>query len=511
MYISAEHRTRLFHHLKIAVIVLLCLVAGMLLVLAARWPFTRQATIDSLEQVAASDVHISGFQKRFFPHPGYVAEDVIFTRGSDSGTPPIVKIGKITCRATWFALITFTHRINRMELNGVQVQIPAHVPPPVRKHAQATIKTTVTELDANGAMLEIAPRHEGGHPLQFAFPELTVTNLARDKAVTFRALIRNPTPPGDLSVSGSFGPLPLRKVDQARISGSFSFRHADLSVYKAISGVLAADGRFNGMLSRAEVVGHAEVPNFELTSTGHSQGISLEYDAVVNGIKGDVAIRSAGAHFLRTTLQAHGSVTGKPGKTVSLDFDSAQAHVEDLLHMFAKANPPSLDGNITLRAHVVLPPTHEPFLQRVRLDGDFSIPAAEFTNATTQQKVDGLSARASGDKKKTDDPSRLRAIPSHFEAEVDLRHEIAVLPKAVFVVPGAVARLSGTYNLSTQAVNFRGKLAMRASLSRAAGGVKSLLLIPLDPFFKKNGAGAVLPVSITGTYSHPAFKVSLRR
>jgi hypothetical protein len=51
---------------------------------------------------------------------------------------------------------------------------------------------------------------------------------------------------------------------------------------------------------------------------------------------------------------------------------------------------------------------------------------------------------------------------------------------------------------------------MDASLSKAASGVKSLLLIPLDPFFKKRGAGAVVPVRVMGTYSHPRFKASLR-
>jgi hypothetical protein len=78
-------------------------------------------------------------------------------------------------------------------------------------------------------------------------------------------------------------------------------------------------------------------------------------------------------------------------------------------------------------------------------------------------------------------------------------------------VPGAVARGGGTYDLTTEAIDLRGQLSMRASLSKAAAGFKSVLLIPLDPFFKKNGAGAVLPVRISGTYSHPVFKVSLTR
>jgi hypothetical protein len=52
---------------------------------------------------------------------------------------------------------------------------------------------------------------------------------------------------------------------------------------------------------------------------------------------------------------------------------------------------------------------------------------------------------------------------------------------------------------------------MRATLSKAAGGIKSVILMPLDPFFKKNGAGAIVPVRITGTYSHPVFKALLTK
>ena len=71
---------------------------------------------------------------------------------------------------------------------------------------------------------------------------------------------------------------------------------------------------------------------------------------------------------------------------------------------------------------------------------------------------------------------------------------------------GCAASLS-----QTEAIDLRGKLAMRATLSKAAGGIKSVFLLPLDPFFKKGFSGAVLPVRMTGTYSHPVFKVSLRQ
>ena len=38
---------------------------------------------------------------------------------------------------------------------------------------------------------------------------------------------------------------------------------------------------------------------------------------------------------------------------------------------------------------------------------------------------------------------------------------------------------------------------------------KSLLLKPVDPFFKKDGAGAVIPVQVSGTRSAPKFGLDL--
>jgi hypothetical protein len=39
---------------------------------------------------------------------------------------------------------------------------------------------------------------------------------------------------------------------------------------------------------------------------------------------------------------------------------------------------------------------------------------------------------------------------------------------------------------------------------------KSILLKSVDPFFKKNGAGAEIPVKISGTKSAPKFGLDLR-
>jgi hypothetical protein len=211
------------------------------------------------------------------------------------------------------------------------------------------------------------------------------------------------------------------------------------------------------------------------------------------------------------SLGSLASEAGRQGKTLSLDLNSREARIQDLLRLFVKADPPPLNGPIIFRAHVVLPPGKEPFLKRVRLEGDFGIMDAQFTRPRTQGKVEELSERARGKKKNEEEEEDPEHTVSNLKGHVILRDGTAIFSNASFSVPGAFARMQGTYNLITQRINLYGTLAMQASLSKAAGGIKSILLKPLDPFFRKGHAGAVIPVQITGTYSHPSFHVSLTK
>ena len=51
---------------------------------------------------------------------------------------------------------------------------------------------------------------------------------------------------------------------------------------------------------------------------------------------------------------------------------------------------------------------------------------------------------------------------------------------------------------------------MQATLSQVAGGgVKGFFLKAFDPFFKKPGAGMVLPIKISGTRKEPKFGLDM--
>src|SRR5262249_31800950 len=67
----------------------------------------------------------------------------------------------------------------------------------------------------------------------------------------------------------------------------------------------------------------------------------------------------------------------------------------------------------------------------------------------------------------------------------------------------------GNYRLDGEQFDFRGHARFDVKLSHMVLGWESFFLKPVDPFFSKNGAGADLPVRITGTKSETHFSLDL--
>jgi hypothetical protein len=82
-------------------------------------------------------------------------------------------------------------------------------------------------------------------------------------------------------------------------------------------------------------------------------------------------------------------------------------------------------------------------------------------------------------------------------------------PALAFEVPGATVALQGTYGLRDSTMAFEGQLRTQASLSNVVGGFKSLFIKPFDWLFRRDGAGAVIPIRIEGTRDHPQFGVRI--
>ena len=163
-----------------------------------------------------------------------------------------------------------------------------------------------------------------------------------------------------------------------------------------------------------------------------------------------------------------------------------------------------MSGPLVLRTHAEISPGDERFLKKVRLDGGFGVDAGNFSSMETQQDVDKLSAGARGEK--TDDPE---TVLTDLNGRVVLADGLARFSDLSFSVPGAKARVQGTYDILSHKIDLHGKMRVDSNISKTTTGFKSLLLKVLDPIFKKKKKGEVVPVYIRGTYEKPQFGLDL--
>ncbi len=177
-----------------------------------------------------------------------------------------------------------------------------------------------------------------------------------------------------------------------------------------------------------------------------------------------------------------------------------------MLRLAIKGQKPPMKGEVSLHTRIDIPPGKGVIAERLKLDGRFEIKSAQFSELNIQSKVAALSHRGQGDP----EVKTAGGVASNFAGKFVLGEGVMTLSNLTFSVPGAAVNLDGTYKLQDQTVDFKGALRLDAELSQTTTGWKSILLKPLDPLFKKDGAGTYLPITITGTGGDPHFGVDVR-
>jgi hypothetical protein len=179
--------------------------------------------------------------------------------------------------------------------------------------------------------------------------------------------------------------------------------------------------------------------------------------------------------------------------------------IEDVLRLVVDSPKPMLTGDVNVRTTVKIPPGKQRLRERLALNGQFGLDAAKFTDAQVQQKLQELSRRSQG---KDADEIIGRVITS-LSGSFELVRGVLMLRRLSFHVPGARVDLNGTYATDSGALDLQGTLQMQATVSQAVGGFKSIFIKPFDAMFKGKGAGAVVPITITGTQKDPKFGVQI--
>lgn len=477
--------------------------------MAIKWPFVASKVQASLQRVTSSNVHFGGFHLTFLPRPGYVAEQVVFERMQNGHPVKVAVLQKMICRGGWPSVVSLTDHVHSFRLEGLRILIPRPFPTPIQFPSKGKSHLMTRTLIADGMRMEVASDTSGSPGFQVLFPKLRLRNLKSGEPFGVKATVSASLfPSAVLSVDGRAGPAQQHKLADTPISGTYRLQNFDLSPYGQLTGFLRSEGAVEGSLGACRLTGGLGARQFGIKSNRHFVDVAGKVAADVDMLHVNANVHSLVLQFLRTTLDAQGSIQGGKQKVPSFEVSATNAQIEDLLYFFASGNPPAMRGPIRFKATTWLPTGEQPFLRRVRLAGAFQISGGIFSSQSLQQRLDTFSARTRG---RPAPPPNTPQTTSILQGHVDLKGGVARITDGKFEAPGLMVTGGGIFNLVNDDVNITGKLATRGSLSRDAGGFRSVLLLPLDPFYRGQNAGAVLPVSIKGKYPNASFRVSLRR
>ena len=475
------------------------------------WPYRYRNVKPMLENVFASQITFGHYHRFYFPNPGFVADDVTLRRNTAPNLPPVGSIDHVRVEGRWIDLLLLRKRVKRVEADGLHVVIPPvgseanHEDfPPGSAHDFTGPKTAVGELDIYNALLDIM-RTDGR---RYSFPvfRLVLGNVQEGREVTFRLKMRNAIPAGDIQARGRLGPLRADDLGQTPVSGDYTFTGVKLEDVHGLHGVLEAKGSFHGNLGGIEAEMDGSVPDFAI-NRGQPRRLAGTAHGAVDALNGDVKLHSVDLHTGRTDVHAEGTIAGRP-KTTDLDISVRHGWAEDILQPFMHDRAP-IKGPVQLHAKARLSPAEEQrkFLQRLTMDGRFDIPEERITNPNTAKSMTAFSERAQGGHEPAQDvgDDQPQAISS-LAGDVIIRNGIVHAKALTFELPGAVAQLSGDFDLRNQNVKMAGELRMQADVSHAATGFKSVMLKPFAPFFRRKHAGAAVPIAVSG--APHAYKVS---
>jgi hypothetical protein len=433
----------------------------------------------------------------------------------ESGIQALIGIHEFRFQTTIRSLFRTPMHVDTVFVKGLELNIP-----PKGNRQEMTnmrsktgkLKIFVDKFVCQDTNLVINTLKPGKAPLEFAISDLKMKDIGPGQPLQFNATLVNPKPVGDIHSTGLFGPFPEDDPRDTPVQGDYSFTNADLGTIKGIGGILSSTGHYSGTLSDITVHGTTDTPDFRLARSGHPVPLHTEFHAIVDGTSGDTYLKPVQASFLHSGVTASGSVVRSndpKGHDIELNVVLDHAQIEDLLQLGVRTNPPIMDGPVQMTAKLSLPPGEADVADRIKLAGTFHVLTAHFSNPKVQGKLDSLSLRSRGKPKEAKQDSG-ENVPVDLQGKFSLNNGLLSFSFLHFQIPGTHVDMTGDYGLDGKTFDFHGKARLDATVSQMTTGWKSLLLKPVDPFFRKNGAGTEVPIKVTGTQSEPHFGLDFR-
>jgi hypothetical protein len=508
-------------------LVAVVLVASFEILLSRAEPILRARLIQGISARFHSRVELGPFEVSLLRGFEVSGKDLaVYPYNIDSPTP-MFSVRHFAFRTGYRSLFRSPMHIGSVDVEGLRINLPPKsqrhpLPGPKTessndRHQGNNVRIFVGEMNCTDTVLTLGTDKPGKLPLRFVIQTLSLRSIGAGQPMDFTASLTNPKPVGQIESRGHFGPWNADQPGETALGGTYSFHDADLGTIKGIGGILSSEGGYEGTLDRIVVDGKTDTPDFQVKISGHKVPLRTEFHAIVDGTNGDTYLQPVKARFLHSFLTARGYVVhvqGEPGRHVYLDVDMDEARIEDLLRLAVRTDPPVMDGQVKLHTKLDLPPGHEDVAHRLRLQGNFAITNGRFSSDKIQKRIDELSLRSQGEVELATQQERagkMDLVRSQMQGDFKLADASLDLSNLLYDIPGAHIKVDGIYSLDGAKFNFTGTADMQATVSRIVGGWKGLLLMPVDKYFQKNGAGTEIPFKIDGTRSDPHFGLDLGR
>jgi hypothetical protein len=466
--------------------------------------FESKVDLDHLDVSVLHGLEVSGAGLRIYP------PDEVIAAGADH---PLIAVRHFEFHAGIMGLFIKPMHVQSVHVSGLAIYIPAkeyrNQAAPRKKH-RGKIKIRVGDILCDDSQLTIGTAKPGKDPKNFVLQRIVMHDVGSNAAWPYDATLTNAIPRGDIHATGTFGPWNIESPGDSGVTGDYTFTHADLGTIHGIGGMLDSTGKFTGQLNRILVDGTADVPAFTLDTANHPVPLQTRFHAIVDGTSGDTYLDPVAATLGSSQFTCSGSIINVKGKghIIDLDVDIPAGQIRDFLNLAVKTQPPVMSGTLNMKAKLNIPPGKESVMQKIGVRGDFVLTRIHFTSPEVEDKVDMLSLRAQG--KPGEAHPGAPDVHSQIRSSFHLNSGRMDFSQLNYTLPGAHINLAGQYTLDGKKFDFAGKVRTDAKLSQMTSAWwKSLMLKPVDPFFHKNGAGAEIPVKITGTNTAPKFGLNL--
>lgn len=465
----------------------------------------------SLSEQLQSRISFSDYHFAFAPIPSVTISDLTLRHRDRMDVPPLIRVAELSMRLPWHGLFASRLHIATVDLKGLCISLPPKQhdspppAPPQRSDLAEKLPILIDHVHAQDASITLLRAQPEKRPLVYQLHHLDIRNLSFLAPAEFDATLTNAVPRGEIHAQGTFGPWDSNNPRATPVQANYTFLDADLGTINGLRGTLSSRGSLRGPLEYLEVQGTTITPDFTLRRVGNPIELTTKFSATVDGTNGNTYLHSVEAHFLHSVLFTKGEVVDLDskvrGRTINLDARSDDARAEDLIRLAVKTDRPVIRGPVKLRATIRIPEEDRDLSDRLEVTAQFVLTQGQFSNSEVQDKVDLLSRKGQGEPKNTE----IAHVPSELVASMHSKQGVIEFPQLRFQVPGAQLELEGTYTLGGGELAFSGNLYLDAKLSQTTTGAKSLLLKPVDPFFRGKNGGARIPVKVEGTKDRPVF------